>query len=309
MNDGFVKTANKKILNVTKIVTILYLENSSSFVFPGESHDFWEFTYIDKGSMIFTADGREFLLNSGEMVFHKPNEFHKLEARGLSAPNISVVSFVCKSKAMEYFKNKIIKLSEKEKLLLSDLLKEGLSVFSPITERPPVYGMYEKQNAPLGAKQITFNLLEQFLITLSRRNDNVLHRELRNISPIDEGNYPAEIRDIIKFLDDNLSKNLTVKQIAEKFSNDAVIGRYVVEPSIYDVIRRTPPSPKGEVYFTDALGLLAENGALHGYRFAGKRYDAGNKLDYLKANIEFALRDPALGDGMRAYLKELCGKI
>ena len=218
MNDGFVKTANKKILNVTKIVTILYLENSSSFVFSGESHDFWEFTYIDKGAMIFTADGREFLLNSGEMVFHKPNEFHKLEARGLSAPNISVVSFVCKSKAMEYFKNKIIKLSEKEKLLLSDLLKEGLSVFSPITERPPVYGMYEKQNAPLGAKQITFNLLEQFLITLSRRNDNVLHRELRNISPIDEGNYPAEIRDIIKFLDDNLSKNLTVKQIAEKFS-------------------------------------------------------------------------------------------
>lgn len=107
----------------------------------------------------------------------------------------------------------------------------------------------------------------------------------------------------------SIEKIVEKPAIAEKFSNDAVIGRYVVEPSIYDVIRRTPPSPKGEVYFTDALGLLAENGALHGYRFAGKRYDAGNKLDYLKANIEFALRDPALGDGMRAYLKELCGKI
>ena len=107
----------------------------------------------------------------------------------------------------------------------------------------------------------------------------------------------------------SIEKIVEKPAIAEKFSNDAVIGRYVVEPSIYDVIRRTPPSPKGEVYFTDALGLLAENGALHGYRFAGKRYDAGNKLDYLKANIEFALCDPALGDGMRAYLKELCGKI
>lgn len=95
----------------------------------------------------------------------------------------------------------------------------------------------------------------------------------------------------------------------DKFSNDAVIGRYVVGPDIYDAIERTPPSPKGEVYFTDALGLLAKEGALNGYRFEGLRYDAGNKLDYLKANIEFALRDPALAEGMREYLFALTRKL
>ena len=98
-------------------------------------------------------------------------------------------------------------------------------------------------------------------------------------------------------------------KLENKFSNDAVIGRYVVNADIYDTIRRTPPSPRGEVYFTDALGLLAKDGLLHGYRFDGIRYDAGNKLDYLKANIEFALRDPVVGEGMRKYLKEISEKI
>lgn len=106
-----------------------------------------------------------------------------------------------------------------------------------------------------------------------------------------------------------IEKIVEKPKIEDKFSNDAVIGRYVVDAGIYDVISHTPPSPKGEVYFTDALGLLATQGLLHGYRFEGIRYDAGNKLDYLKANIEFALRDTALQKGLADYIKKLAGKL
>ena len=107
-----------------------------------------------------------------------------------------------------------------------------------------------------------------------------------------------------------IEKIVEKPKIEDKFPNDAVIGRYVVDAGIYDVISHTPPSPpKGEVYFTDALGLLAAQGLLHGYRFEGIRYDAGNKLDYLKANIEFALRDTALQKGLADYIKELAGKL
>ena len=97
--------------------------------------------------------------------------------------------------------------------------------------------------------------------------------------------------------------------VKDKFSNDAVIGRYVVDADIYDVIRRTPPSPKGEVYFTDSLQELARQGRLLGCKFEGKRYDAGNKLEYLQANVEYALRDPALAQPFRAYLQELVQKF
>lgn len=97
--------------------------------------------------------------------------------------------------------------------------------------------------------------------------------------------------------------------VREKFSNDAVIGRYIVEKDIYDIIRRTPPSSKGEVYFTDALQALAAQGNLMGCRFHGKRYDAGNKLEFLQANVEYALRDESLAEPFRAYLLELAEKL
>lgn len=97
--------------------------------------------------------------------------------------------------------------------------------------------------------------------------------------------------------------------VEDKFSNLSVIGRYVVDSDIYDVIRRTPPSKSGEVYFTDSLGLYAKEGRLAGCLFDGKRYDAGNKQQYLEANIEYALRDPELREDLKAYLLALAEKL
>ena len=105
---------------------------------------------------------------------------------------------------------------------------------------------------------------------------------------------------------DNIVEKPAVK---DKFSNNAVIARYVVESDIYDIIRNTPPSPKGEVYFTDALQYLASQGRLIGCRFEGKRYDAGNKLEFLEANVEYALRDKELGAPFKDYLLELAAKL
>lgn len=102
-----------------------------------------------------------------------------------------------------------------------------------------------------------------------------------------------------------IEKIVEKPKLSEKFSNDAVIGRYVVDKSIYGAIEKVPVPKKGEKYFTDALGLLAKEGMLNGYKFEGIRYDAGNKLDYLKANVEFALRDKELGANFWEYLKKL----
>ena len=97
--------------------------------------------------------------------------------------------------------------------------------------------------------------------------------------------------------------------VQDKFSNNAVIGRYVVESDIYEIIKNTLPSPKGEVYFTDALQYLAKHGRLIGCRFEGKRYDAGNKLEFLEANVEYALRDEALSEPFKKYLLALAEKL
>ena len=217
MQDNFVKQTNRKEISVSKIVTVLYFENSSSFVFGGESHDFWEFNYIDKGCMVVTIDGKEYLLKSGELVFFRPNQFHSLEARELSAPNHTVVSFVSNSKAMKYFENKIIALNSAERKLLSILLREGLSAYSPIDKQPPITGMKEKKNAPIGAVQMTFNLLEEFLITLLRRSESGISIGTRLVSPMYYDILPDRIKEIAKYMEQNVRQNLSVNQIAKHF--------------------------------------------------------------------------------------------
>ena len=217
MQDNFIKQTNRKEISVSKIVTVLYFENSSSFVFGGESHDFWEFNYIDKGCMVVTIDGKEYLLKSGELVFFRPNQFHSLEARELSAPNHTVVSFVSNSKAMKYFENKIIAVNSAERKLLSILLREGLSAYSPIDKQPPITGMKEKKNAPIGAVQMTFNLLEEFLITLLRRSESGISIGTRLVSPMYYDILPDRIKEIAKYMEQNVRQNLSVNQIAKHF--------------------------------------------------------------------------------------------
>lgn len=217
MNDGFVKQSNERLVAVENIVTVIYMEYTKDFVFAGEAHDFWEFTYIDKGSVVFTADTREFLLKGGEIAFHKPNEFHKLQADKVP-PNVTVVSFVCRSDAMRLLENKIFRLTAQERNILSELLDEGLAVFEPLTATPPVMGMREKPNAPFAAKQLTFNLLERFLVTLLRRSELAIRRESRSVSKIEKSDYPEEVYTILLYMEQNIDRNLTVADIAEKFN-------------------------------------------------------------------------------------------
>jgi UTP--glucose-1-phosphate uridylyltransferase len=101
-------------------------------------------------------------------------------------------------------------------------------------------------------------------------------------------------------------RNLVEKpKASEAPSNLAIIGRYVLTPEIFDSIERVQPGSGGEIQLTDALKHLLRSRPIYGYRFEGKRYDAGDKLGFLKATVEFALKRYDLGNDFRAYLKHL----
>lgn len=88
-------------------------------------------------------------------------------------------------------------------------------------------------------------------------------------------------------------------------SNLAIIGRYILPPLIFDLLEETVPDQGGEIQLTDALRALLKRRAIYGYQFEGKRYDAGNKLGFLKATVEFALKRQDLAKEFGAYLKSL----
>ncbi len=100
--------------------------------------------------------------------------------------------------------------------------------------------------------------------------------------------------------------NLVEKpQLEEAPSNLAVIGRYVLTPRIFAMLENTPLGAGGELQLTDGLRQLLTQEKIYGYTFEGRRHDTGDKLGFLKATVEFALKRSDLGDDFRAYLKTL----
>ena len=85
-------------------------------------------------------------------------------------------------------------------------------------------------------------------------------------------------------------------------SDLAIIGRYILSPSVFPALVATRPGAGGEIQLTDAIRTLVSRERVLGFEFDGIRYDAGNKLGFLEANIAFALKDPELGPGLRAFL-------
>ncbi|MBR6825904.1 MAG: helix-turn-helix transcriptional regulator [Oscillospiraceae bacterium] len=214
MKDNFTRVSFERVFNVEKIITIFYMEFSKNFSYEGESHDFWEMVYIDKGEMLCTADKNKFVLKSGEMTFHKPNEFHNLSGDHRSAPNVSILTFECRSRAMNDFEGKIFRLSPEEKTLLATLFEEGLSCFKLVDEKNPLLQKLERiENAPFGSSQMTKNLLEIFLIMLSR-NTAVVPKHQRRSFLIDGVDVPYPVKEILDILQDHVYGKLTVGDIA-----------------------------------------------------------------------------------------------
>lgn len=88
-------------------------------------------------------------------------------------------------------------------------------------------------------------------------------------------------------------------------SNLAIIGRYILTPEIFRELKKTAPDAKGEIQLTNGLRSLLKTQPIYCYEFEGRRYDAGDKLGYLKATVELALKRPDLAEEFRRYLKEL----
>ena len=98
------------LFHIEELFSLHYFEYMSTFSFPGESHDFWEFVCVDKGEVEIGAGPLTHTLRRGEIAFHYPGEFHWVKANGKIAPNLIVISFSCTDTAMEFLRGKILNL-------------------------------------------------------------------------------------------------------------------------------------------------------------------------------------------------------
>jgi UTP--glucose-1-phosphate uridylyltransferase len=155
-------------------------------------------------------------------------------------------------------------------------------------------------------------LLTRMLAVQQARNTTVV--ALLEVDPSQTHLYgiatvePTDEDDVVRIT------GLVEKPISgESPSNYAVIGRYVLRPEIFEILEKTPPGKGGEIQLTDALEALASGpewtGGVYGVVFRGRRYDTGDRLDYLKAIVQLASGRDDLGPDFRPWLREFAGTL
>lgn len=143
--------------------------------------------------------------------------------------------------------------------------------------------------------------LKQLLNAYNEYNTSILG--VQEVAKEDTNKYG--ILDV-KYIEDRVYK---VKDMVEKPkveeapSNMAILGRYIITPAIFDILENQKPGKGGEIQLTDALKTLGEHEAIYAYNFEGRRYDVGDKLGFLEATVDFALKRPELREEFMKFLE------
>lgn len=212
----YIKHKLANVINISKIVTMHYFEFDKNFHFPGETHDFWEMVYVDSGEVLITADKSNYVLKRGEIIFHKPNEFHTISSNKKTPSNVFVISFATASKSMMYFKNKKMTLPEHLRGYIKTLIREGRETFVLPFNNPELRELQLKDGSPFGGQQIIRTTLEQLLILLIRTQEKSSKHP--QIFPDKESMDNHLVNSVLDLLHQNIYGEITVDEICHKLN-------------------------------------------------------------------------------------------
>lgn len=208
MEQKYYKHKIENLLHVSKIVTVHYFEFAKGFESKGESHNFWELVYADKNAVTCTANGETVRLLEGEMLFHKPNEFHTLAGDKQKASNVFIISFECKSEAMRFFENKHLQLPKELLKYVYMLVEESKKSFYLPYSDPDLKKMQPLAHPSLGGTQMIKNMLEILLISVMR---NETEQPDSPTTFLPEKDYEKRVTgQIVDYLTQNVRASVTI---------------------------------------------------------------------------------------------------
>jgi len=238
---NYIPTILKRDITVDSIVTLHYFEHAKNYVFEGEKHDFWELVYVDKGRLEVVSEDQGYELTQGQIIFHKPNEFHNLYANGTVAPNLVILTFVCHSPAMAFFENKITYVSARQRDLLARIIEEGRQAFSGPLGDPYTLQMPRAENVPFGSEQLINLYLEQFLIDMIRNESPVCERP-KPSSSIKTRSDNDLVNRIIHYMEEHVCDSLSFSAIclfsAQSATNLKTIFKSVTGLGVMEYYRK-----------------------------------------------------------------------
>lgn len=206
--EPFIRHPLKKYINVTELITILCYDLAPNFRTEGERHDFWEMVCVDRGELRYRSEDAVRVLRSGEIVFHKPNEFHNIECDGVHSASVFIITFQCSSPAMKFFCGRSIKATGNILALVKRLSSECANNFC-VSEYP----LKALENSPYGGQQLIKIYLEELLIQIIRNEDKKNSKAASHRITSNEGLAEK----ISEYLSKNIYEKVTLDGICEEF--------------------------------------------------------------------------------------------
>ena len=209
-------------VTINRIISVHYFQYMSDFSFPGESHDFWELVCVDRGEIDALAGDRRLTLKKGNILFHKPNEFHNVLTNGKVSPSLVVIGFECHSPAIKSFEEQLMSVQDTEKELLAQIIVEARNTFSGRLDDPYQEELiFNSEPLTFGSAQLISHYLEQLMIHLYRRyfSYSLPVRSSRFLAEASSGN--DTYNRIVRYMEEHLGERMTIDRICR----DNLVGR------------------------------------------------------------------------------------
>ncbi len=200
-------------ISVTKMANIHYFEFIKEYHTFKDRHPFRELVYVDSGAIKVEGEGYCGVLKSKQLIIHKSNEVHSLSCSEKDAPNVIIIGFECASPRLDIFSDTTHTLSGELIRILTEVIKEGRSVFLPPYDVPNIRDMKKREDFPFGADQMLKLKFEMFLIELIRSTEtgaseqNTLHTD-------------AKIDEIFTYVTNNYKEKITLDDLCFLFGTN-----------------------------------------------------------------------------------------
>ena len=209
-------------VTINRIISVHYFQYMSDFSFPGESHDFWELVCVDRGEIDALAGDRRLTLKKGNILFHKPNEFHNVLTNGKVSPSLVVIGFECHSPAIKSFEDQLMSVQDTEKELMAQIIVEARNTFSGRLDDPYQEELiFNSEPLTFGSAQLISHYLEQLMIHLYRRyfSYSLPVRSSRFLAEASSGN--DTYNRIVRYMEEHLGERMTI----DRSCRDNLVGR------------------------------------------------------------------------------------
>lgn len=203
----------KMAITVSRIANIHYFEFTKEYHTLKDSHPFRELVYVDNGEISVEAENYKGILKEGMMIIHKTGETHSLRCINNTAPNVIIIGFECDSERLDVFSGNAVNLNSVLQKILTEIIKEGRSVFEGPYDIPNLRDMKKKKDYPFGADQMIKLKLETFLIELVRTS------EAERLSHENETG-DRDLSEICNYLKANFREKITLSELCFIFGTN-----------------------------------------------------------------------------------------